>query len=184
MGNLVIYDEEFAEIQQRPPPEPEQVIEEPIIESVPTREEIEEPRQREPSPDWQTSLLDELTKECKLAEQDYNEYRNPSYIGRTKIDLQKKKSILDFQNRRCESYATNIETIISNLIDHHGFPDEMFEGYKSLASRVRLEVGSPKAIEALYHLYILAHGVIPRDVMYQQPRVISPVLDSTRDMGM
>ena len=192
MESLVLYDENFADLQQmeRPEPEPveqpepEQVIEEPVIESVPTREEIEEPRQRQASPDMETSLLDELNNECKMAKQDYDSYRHPTYSGRSKIDQRIKKDILDFVNRRCENYSTNIETIITNLIEHHNFPEYLFDGYKKYASMVRMSVGEPRAVEALYQLYILAHGVIPRDVMYQQPRIISPVLDSSRDMGM
>ena len=188
MESLVLYDENFADLQQmeRPEPEPvEQPEPEPVeqpVEQIP--EEQEEPRQRQASPDMETSLLDELNNECKMAKQDYDSYRHPTYSGRSKIDQRIKKDILDFVNRRCENYSTNIETIITNLIEHHNFPEYLFDGYKKYASMVRMSVGEPRAVEALYQLYILAHGVIPRDVMYQQPRIISPVLDSSRDMGM
>jgi hypothetical protein len=180
MESLVLYDENFADLQKIEKPEP---VEQPEPEPV-EQPEPDEPRQRQASPDMETSLLDELNNECKMAKQDYDSYRHPTYSGRSKIDQRIKKDILDFVNRRCENYSTNIETIITNLIEHHNFPEYLFDGYKKYASMVRMSVGEPRAVEALYQLYILAHGVIPRDVMYQQPRIISPVLDSSRDMGM
>lgn len=188
MSNLVIYDEGFADFQLREIPDGDDVSDtfnDAVNKPKPVIETPDEPRhQKQQSPDMETSLLDELSNECKLAKEDYDEYRHPKYTRRIKDNRVKKQEVADFVNRRCENYATNIETIITNLIEHHNFPDYLFEGYTKYASMVRMSVGEPKAVEALYQLYILAHGVIPRDVMYQQPKIISPVLDSTRDTGI
>ena len=49
-----------------------------------------------------------------------------------------KDDVKDFINKRCVSYATNIETIINSLIKHHDFPEELFDMYLigSIASTV------------------------------------------------
>lgn len=186
MSELVVYDEKLANFQKE---FEESDTEEIIIDETPQprprpKRNDDRPVRKESSPDLQTSLIDALRNECEKASNDYDKFRNPEYTGRHKIDQMIKDDVKDFINRRCESYATNIETIINSLIKHHDFPEELFDNYVELARFVRMYGGEQRSVEYLYQLTILGKGVLPREVYYTKTNIITPVLDSQKDMGV